>query len=244
MQIFEWKFFNTLKYNNRFIISVLIMIRRLTSDHLFCDAPKAFFKASTSLLNLNIVDSLVFCFAGDDIAVTEKIISSFGVAVRSECLGLVTEPDGSADRAEGDALGVGVDVTDNLDPPLWFPEEEDGVWDLRGEYCCSNPLPTLECFSLFRFDDGGLGGNPPPIPTGSFDFDDSFSSKWTEWGEADEFIPVSQISSSNASASKINLYYYNWTNARNNKYIIFQVSLVFLDINFLRPKKELYKMAW
>lgn len=197
--------------------SLLVMNRKLTSDHLFCDAPKAFFKASTSLLNLNIVDSLEFCFAGDDVAVTEKIISSFGVAVRSECLGLVTEPDGSADRAEGDALGVGVDVTDNLDPPLWFPEEEDGVWDLRGEYCCSNPLPTLECFSLFRFDDGGLGGNPPPIPTGSFNFDDSFSSKWTEWGEVDEFIPVSQISSSNASTNKVNFYYFTCGNAWNSK---------------------------
>ena len=53
---------------------------------------------------------------GDEVlAKDDMITSSFGVAVRSEVLGLATEPVGSAD---GDALGVGVEVTDNFDPPL------------------------------------------------------------------------------------------------------------------------------
>ena len=46
-------------------------------------------------------------------------ISSFGVAVRSEYLGNATELVGSAEEVDGEALGVGVDATDNLDPPLW-----------------------------------------------------------------------------------------------------------------------------
>ena len=48
----------------------------------------------------------------------DMTISSFSVAVRSEVLGLATDPVGSAESAEGDALGVGVEVTDNFDPPL------------------------------------------------------------------------------------------------------------------------------
>ena len=94
-------------------------LRQLTSDHLFWEAPKAFFNASTSLLSLRIVDSFGFCFCGVCSPVFEKTdISSFGVAVRSECFGDATEPAGSDDEADGDAFGVGVDITDNFDPPL------------------------------------------------------------------------------------------------------------------------------
>ena len=132
---------------------------------------------------------------GDEVlAKDDMIISSFGVAVRSDVLGLATEPAWSAD---GDALGVGVEVTDNFDPPLWCPEDEDGVCDLTGEYCCSNPTPPREDLSLFLFDDGGLGGRPPPIPTV---LGDSSSSKCTECGELDELIPVVHISSSTVSS--------------------------------------------
>ena len=122
-----------------------------------------------------------------------------GVAVRSECLGNATELAGSAEEVDGEALGVGVDATDNLDPPLWWPDDDDGVCDLTGEYCCSNPTPPRGDLSFVLLDDGGLGGSPPPIPTWSLVFGESSIWKWTECGEEEEPIPSLQISSSSAS---------------------------------------------
>ena len=78
-------------------------------------------------------------------------MDSFGFTFGDKCTPDVTEPRfGLHERSgaliigidsppfveeEGDPVGVGVEITDNLDPPLWCPEEEEGVWDLIGEYC-------------------------------------------------------------------------------------------------------------
>ena len=179
----------------------------LTSDHLFWELAKAFFSASTSRLSLKIVDSLVLGFDGviwPTDAVTPILSLVFAVwstAVFDGTEQVVVPIAGD----EGDPDGVGVEITDILDPPLWCPEDEDGVCDLIGEYCWSGDVAGAprENFSLDLVDIGGLGGSPSPTPALlSFDLNDSSKWKWTECGDEEISIPAFATSSSDASKKK------------------------------------------
>jgi hypothetical protein len=83
-----------------------------TSDHRFCELPKAFFKASTSLLSLVIV-SLVLCFGDRPCIVNDPWL---GLDVRSETFIIGMNSPPPLVEEEGDP--VGVEITDNFDPPL------------------------------------------------------------------------------------------------------------------------------
>ena len=103
---------------------------------------------------------MVLCF-GDRCAPCIVSDPWLGLDVRSETFIIGVESPPLVEE-EGDP--VGVEITDNFDPPLWCPDDEEGVWDLTGEYCCS--IPRGDNFSFEGlFDEGGLGGRPPAART-------------------------------------------------------------------------------
>ena len=221
------KLFHFKQIQNTLSLNVYQVLNHvLTSDHLFWELAKAFFSASTSRLSLKIVDSLVLGFDGviwPTDAVTPILSLVFAVwstAVFDGTEQVVVPIAGD----EGDPEGVGVEITDSLDPPLWCPEDEDGVCDLIGEYCWSGDVAGAprENFSFDLVDVGGLGGSPSPTPVLlSFDLNDSSKWKWTECGDEEISIPAFATSSSDASKKRKCLYYWGsivlCTNIHNHR---------------------------
>jgi len=145
-------------------------------DHRFWELAKAFFNASTSLLSLDIVDSFRLDF-GDisDPVVNEVTEPSFGLYVRSETVFVSIAHAVPSAVEEGEPVGVGVEIIDNFDPPLWCPDDDDGVCDLVGEYCCSRLEAIRGDFSFDLVDGGGRGGSLYPTFVVPLDFVDSSS---------------------------------------------------------------------
>ena len=154
----------------------IMSINLLTFDHRFWELANAFFNASTSLLSLDIVDSFMSGFVDIcDSVFDELTIPSLGLYERSETV-IVGRVLAAAPAIEdGEPDGVGVEVIDNFDPPLWCPDDDEGVWDLTGEYCWSRLEARRGDFSFPLLDAGGRGGSPSPTPVASLGFVDSSS---------------------------------------------------------------------